>query len=278
MNNRVGVTVVCQVLTYPVVSETDMFHLQIGQPSGVCCFTRVVKRQLHFVALAVDHGRASNLGDADSNGQSEQRALMHPNLISYKETASREFPLILVVGREPNDSNFVSQKLGTYDFAQHPRCGLWNTSYKVIADLSVGYELSCASLKKLCAERQSSPIVIADALPIGLPDKARNKAGARKAIIPAAIEQHVAGVFSHRPIIERVGLALLSGHHLSGFDYASSLYQRELEKREIPFVRVNFLTMTQNRKIKEQIEASEGALDIVRRILGHFVAQKNGAP
>jgi hypothetical protein len=99
----------------------------------------------------------------------------HPAIAVYGDTAERSFPLLMVVGREPNSvNNGPSKGVATYCFDRDdgPRCAFWNTSYGIAAR-SVG--LSTRELKARCRSERASPIIYADALPITIRNQTRNK-------------------------------------------------------------------------------------------------------
>ena len=57
----------------------------------------------------------------------------YPIILYFDETATASFPLILVIGREPNSDQAIENTIGQYDFCNAPRCAFWNTSYGMLA-------------------------------------------------------------------------------------------------------------------------------------------------
>ncbi|MBB4039945.1 hypothetical protein GGR34_001592 [Microvirga flocculans] len=177
--------------------------------------------------------------------------LLHPSFLYYGETVARSFPLILVIGREPQVDKPVSPGAGTYDFRGSPRCGFWNSAAGLAARYSGVPGMTTAAIKRVFHAAQAAPLVFADALPIGLSDKIppRDKARLRRAVPKAAIDRHLAHVLcledrpdaQVRSLMDRVEFVILSGHAAPGFEYASGMLVRHLEGLGVPFVRTAFL-------------------------------------
>ncbi|NCC36255.1 MAG: hypothetical protein EOM24_30230, partial [Chloroflexia bacterium] len=123
----------------------------------------------------------------------------HPTLSVFGTTVLSTFPLILVVGREPNNNLPIAPGIGPYDFRLAPRCGFWNISYSAVART---LDMSTRQLKALCVERCGSPIVYADALPISLPDHVTNKDKYRRKVIEdrPRLEAHIRAIFGHHEL------------------------------------------------------------------------------
>jgi len=98
--------------------------------------------------------------------------MSHPLFQTYANTLQQTFPLVLIIGREPNTDLEISGEHGLYNFDDHPRCAFWNVAYSVVAETQ---GLSAAQLKQQCRHRRSSPLVFADALPIGIKYAVRRK-------------------------------------------------------------------------------------------------------
>jgi hypothetical protein len=202
------------------------------------------------------------------------RNYAHPNLLTYRKTKDGDFPLVLVIGREPNSDLPVSEECGDYDFSKSPMCGLWNMAYRLLALSSGDPGLGIRELKTLCIQKNASPIIIADALPITLKDKAAGKRAKRKAIEPSAIERHVKAVFAHDEVMKRVRIAFLSGHVLGPpFEYASSLYKVHLTERNIPFVETSFFSLYFSPRILREVARKPRAQEVLKSILDEFRTQ-----
>mgnify|MGYP001088093246 CR=1 FL=1 len=160
----------------------------------------------------------------------------HACLISYAETADRSFPLILVVGREPNEDLPPSEATGPYDFRTSKNCAFWNVAYSLLGSVGTPPR-STAQMK---------------ALPLTLRHAAKNKAAQRLAISDAAIERHVAAVFSHRELIDRVRVIILSGLGPS-FERSVAVYRRLAEARSVALAELPFFYPTNMPAIRERL-------------------------
>ena len=175
----------------------------------------------------------------------------HACLISYAETADRSFPLILVVGREPNEDLPPSEATGPYDFRTSKNCAFWNVAYSLLGSVGTPPR-STAQMKAQAEAAAASPILFADALPLTLRHAAKNKAAQRLAISDAAIERHVAAVFSHRELIDRVRVIILSGLGPS-FERSVAVYRRLAEARSVALAELPFFYPTNMPAIRERL-------------------------
>ncbi|WP_262030462.1 hypothetical protein [Microvirga sp. Mcv34] len=176
---------------------------------------------------------------------------LHPSFLYYGETTAKPFPLILVIGREPQVDKAVTPGAGPYDFRGSPRCAFWNSAAGLAARYSGVPGMTTAAIKREFQAARAAPLVFADALPIGLSDKTppRDKARLRRAVPKAAIDRHLAYVLclddrpdpQVRSLLNRVEFVILSGHAAPGFEYSSGVLVRHLEGLRIPFVRTAFL-------------------------------------
>lgn len=205
-------------------------------------------------------------------GRANDHPKTHPALAYYGEnTLSHEFPLILVVGREPQaDEEMLQGTVGSYDFAAHPRCAFWNVAYRMIARSTGQPEFGTAAFKRECVQRKASPIVFADALPIGLSNRndARAKHLLRATVLEAAVDRHVAGVCA-LDIMKRAQLVILAGHQPPHFRYATAVYRRHLRAAGKPFIETAFFYPTNCRKIETQIGQANGWATL-RTLLAKF--------
>ncbi|WP_201834919.1 hypothetical protein [Microvirga zambiensis] len=193
----------------------------------------------------------------------------HPALIFYGSTRDprHRFPLILVVGREPNHSAPVEMVAGPYDFdgltpadrKAARNCGFWHMAYRITGRMhDMGDPSRSASwLKDHCRQRRCSPIIIADAIPQG-----QLNAVADKGIVRQQMREHLAaharGIFELDPaVMKRVGLVLLSGLDGTVFEPSAQAIREEAEHRAIPCQAIRFLSPRNGRKFfKEDILAT----------------------
>jgi len=174
----------------------------------------------------------------------------HPIIAYYGETDAARYPLILVIGREPNANQVIANTVGQYDFRLAPLCGFWNTSYGMLARV-VG--LDVRGLKKLCVERRGSPLIYADSLPHCLPNTTANKRAYRDRVATEKVVTHIASIFSHRELVDRVGLVIMSGLRSSLFRPARLAIERECEFLTTPVIDLPFFFGTNTKKIQREL-------------------------
>lgn len=191
----------------------------------------------------------------------------HPNLVAYQKTATKDFPLMLVVGREPNESIPVSPTLGTYDFKAHPAAAFWNMAYRLLARSDQSPNFGTGELKQLCIQKQSSPIVFADALPITHP---YGSGVPKPEVGENAIKEHVNSVLGHNEVIGRVRIAFLSGHKREPYKTASELFKKRLDDMGIRWFDTSFFALHHSRLIEAEVEESQWAWSMLREILSEF--------
>lgn len=195
----------------------------------------------------------------------------HPALIGFDQTFERDFPLIMAVGREPSSDEEAVYGLGHYDFRSSPNCGFWNISYGMVA-AAVG--LKTYDLKRLCVAQRSSPLIYADASPITIKNAVADKATLRAAVPDEAVAGHVAHIFSHEAVIQRVGVVLLSGLKAPGFRRSVAYFQAACDARGIPCVEVPFFYGTNAPKIRDAIDQATSVR--IQTIMRSF--QEAGSP
>lgn len=164
----------------------------------------------------------------------------HGNLLVYKRTRDFTYPLILVIGREPNTERKVENFVENYDFDLARRCGFWNSSYSLVARKTHFKIARC--LKEACREKESSPIIYADALPNGIPHNSQSKGDRRRETLPEDISRHVANIFSHRKIIDRVSLVFLSGLDAPEFRVAVNAINSRIQDIQVAAITLKFFT------------------------------------
>lgn len=163
----------------------------------------------------------------------------HPALLTFGQTCTQDFPLIMIVGREPNSPEGVVYGHGGYDFASRKKrqCGFWSISYGIAA-ATVG--LSTAAFKELCVNRDASPLVYTDALPITILNEVKDKRPFRLAVSDEAVREHIEHVFSHEHIVSRVRLVIISGLRDPSFARSVAWYRAACDVRGLPVVEVPF--------------------------------------
>ncbi len=181
----------------------------------------------------------------------------HPILCLFGKSAHAAFPLILVIGREPNGVLTVSNVVGTYDFRRAPRCAFWNTAYGVAARI---LGTTTLALKQRCVEQDGSPIVFADALPQSIPNGTWAKHLERAAMPTADILLHVEHLFSHQALIGRVRLVIASGLQGDVFAPALRIIERQCAERQLPLAQTAFFYGTNMPTILKQLSDEQKQL------------------
>ena len=187
--------------------------------------------------------------------------LGHPILCLFGHSATAAFPLILVIGREPNGPYPVTNHVGGYDFRHAPRCAFWNTAYGVAARL-LGTNTS--ELKRRAVLQNGSPIVFADALPQSIPARVGPKLLRRAALPEADVLRHVDNLFSHEAVIGRVRLVIASGLQAGVFAPALRGIERHCEERGLPLAQIAFCFGPNLAKIMDQL--SEEQKQLIRSV------------
>lgn len=190
----------------------------------------------------------------------------HPLIQSYANTLAHTFPLILVIGREPNTDLPITTDHGHYDFRAYPNCGFWNIAYSTVART---VQLTTGQFKQRCQDDNGAPIIFADALPIGLKQAVGNKQVYRAALSPEAITQHIARLFAYQPLISRVRLVMTAGLYRPTFDVAITQIEAQCQERAIAYRHLPFFFGTNSPKIQAVLTDSDRAA--IRQIIAQFL-------
>ena len=143
-----------------------------------------------------------------------------------------EFPLILVIGREANDSMEVAKGIGYFEFNQITQ--FWNRSMKAIERTSnIAY-----NLRNRCIQVNNCPVIYADASPISRLNGTYRKG---RTIDENLVGSHIQNLLEN-PLIDRIKLVLISGKNGRLPDY-KDLYdgiEQGFAKLKIPVLNVPF--------------------------------------
>jgi hypothetical protein len=180
----------------------------------------------------------------------------HPLISVYGRTPAGNFPLILVVGREPNDTIDMGGDVGPYDFDRHPRTGFWNIAYKLVGEVD---GVSVKMLKRDCRERGSSVLTFADVSSTPIPSKLP-KAKIRK-LVSANYSDHLQQILSNT-ILDRVELVILSGISDSSYDNQRNFFIKGLMERKKRSVELPFFYGTNYPKIKAKFSEENLAVRV----------------
>ena len=155
-------------------------------------------------------------------------------------------PLILVVGREPNNEGSFVKSTGTYNFDDAPKCAFWNESYAVVGKIC---GMSGQALKQICRDRNTSPIAFTDISPVLIRNCDPEKKRKRKEITHEQIDAHIQDLVSLNDELGRTAVVLLTGHRYGSlskqaretFGYGATQLELALKFRNIPHISVPFM-------------------------------------
>ncbi len=117
--------------------------------------------------------------------------------------------------------------------------------------------LRTKKLKQLCIQRRGSPIIYADSLPHSIPNHVTSKHTYRGQISEADAEAHITRVFSHRQLIDRVQLVIMSGLHQDVFNHARDAIADACTVKAIPVIHLPFFYGTNTPRIQAQLTAGD---------------------
>ncbi|HSH79123.1 MAG TPA: hypothetical protein VLA19_11405 [Herpetosiphonaceae bacterium] len=197
----------------------------------------------------------------------------HPILSVFGETEQRDYPLLLIVGREPNGNTPMTNEVGPYDFRIHSRCGFWNTSYAMVAR-AVG--LKTFQFKRRCVSLGGSPIVYTDALPQCVPNAVADKWSSRASITTDVIHQHIDNTFSHTRLLSRVKLVILSGLDHPVFEMSCRLIEQRCRELELRCIRLPFFHGMHSRTIHGALK--EVDRELIRNVVNDFFDTARARP
>lgn len=185
----------------------------------------------------------------------------HALITLFNESLNKKINLILVIGREPNNTNKFNDKVGKYSFEDANNSAFWNISYKKIGEL---IPLDVKNFKERCKKRQTSPIAYTNSLPRMIEDKNKNKSKERNKISEEELNEHIENIFSKEVIKERVKLIILSGLNKKGIlEEARDKIKLKAQKLDIPLSEVPYFHGVNSKKINFNLKEEE----LIKRIL-----------
>lgn len=193
----------------------------------------------------------------------------HPALLSYKETINENFPMILIIGREPNKQTKSDNTVGVFDFDSFKNCGFWNSSFNLLATYN---SKDTYQIKKIFRQYNSSPIIFGDASPKGIPNEIKNKSALRKKLTNEDFDHQLEVIFDNKKILSRVRLILLSGLHESAFSYFNNQITIKAKELNIPTKQISFLYGSNLPIIKTELTEKE--VNIFKSVFEDFVTSK----
>lgn len=174
----------------------------------------------------------------------------HPLIILYEETGRENFPLVLFVGREPNNNAPYDDYVGPYDFYETPHCGFWNVAYKIVAE---SQNMTVGELKELCFNNRSSILAFTNITPIPILHRVKSKDTIRKEISREESREHIEKIFSKDIIIKRVELIVLSGLDRKEFSEPLEFFVKMCEFHKKHFIQLPFFFPLNYPQIREKI-------------------------
>jgi len=199
------------------------------------------------------------------------------NFLVFGETEKETHPLIVIVGREPNNNMDRSISIGTYaDQALEgegkwpSRVQFWNNSYGLIGRYA---GLSAASMKHEGVSRKSSPIAFTDASPISLDGSVTpyQKRKIREEISQEVLDSHIDDVFSHTEMWQRTRLVIIAGVKGCGLDKAVEPLESACERFNIPSCHVHSLSSMRHTQDSRVEQLSEHA-SVIESVLEEYLS------
>lgn len=157
----------------------------------------------------------------------------HNILLYYRNTLKTSSPLVLIVGREPNNTVPFDNKLGKYDLAKRKGGWYWKRTHKYLGNIA-----GIRDFRKACIKDGYSPIIYADISPMPLKHHKKGKKRLRRSITEEAFKAHIDRIFSHKKLMNRVKLIILGIGDRKEFSEAATYFKRKTKKRiiETPFL------------------------------------------
>jgi hypothetical protein len=122
----------------------------------------------------------------------------HPMIYLLGDTEQHSFPLILTIGREPNQDLELDNSIGYLNTAEFSaqRGGVFVTAYTQIAKQFIGDNTLVSRFKGHCLAANASPILFANAYPKAIKNDLVNKAQLRAKLTAEEIRQHISNLFN----------------------------------------------------------------------------------
>lgn len=165
----------------------------------------------------------------------------HPLMYVLGDTQNIDFPLILTIGREPNEDEALDNSIGVINNEEFKSMsgGVWVTAYTQIAKISLGRNATARQLKDICFEKNISPIIFTNAFPMAIPNSINNKVELRNKLIDK-IPAHIISIFD-KQLIDRVQLVIHHGSNdTTSSKNAAELIMEECAKRNILYYKSPF--------------------------------------
>lgn len=204
---------------------------------------------------------------------SAKQRMPHPLMYVLGITQQYNFPLILIIGREPNYDGPLDNSIGIIDNQQFKSMpgGAWVTAYTQIAKQYYGASGTSKKLKDACIKRNASPIVFSNAFPMGILNHIKEKASIRRKTA-SLIPSHVAKLFNS-PLSGRFKLVIQHGTDESEASiHATEQIKNECMERNIPYFSTPFFYNGNSANIQKELG---GASPDIKSILAVFFNEPN---
>lgn len=198
----------------------------------------------------------------------------------YQDTLDQIYPVVLIFGREGNNSGDMNDVIGRYDFSLSPNSAFWNRAYGFVARVC---GLSTAAiLKKQCDARRGSPIAFANCSPFLISNSISKKNSLRSGQ-ESQLEAHIQRVFqlSDRELTGRLKAVVLSaGTDFALYDTALRLISAQTRARQLPLIDAPYFG---SRQPNEVLDSQVGSRHqhLLAALVGDFLDiehPKPGAP
>jgi hypothetical protein len=197
---------------------------------------------------------------------SKNKAMTHPLILAFGSTYEKDFPLILIVGREPNNETVSDKSFGYYDFRMFPRCAFWNLSFKLFGSFN---GLTTTEIKQEFVSRNTSPIIFTDASSKGVLNKVTSKHKVRNSLTEEDFNNQVDSIFANEKLAIRIKLIILSGLSSNIYQDFKVRLNHEALKRQIPTKEILFLFGTNYPKIEKEL--SDNEIDLMKSVFENYM-------
>ena len=184
--------------------------------------------------------------------------MTHPLMyVLGSKTESATFPLVMIIGREPNCDAPLDDSIGRMcpKELRSMRSGVW-----VVAHSQIGRQLAppCAGaqLKRRLIDADASPLVFTNLYPRGLSAGTGGKQAKRDAISTADIDAHMQRILSS-PLMKRVKLVInYSSCASANTSSALQTLQNHCEDNGIGYCKTPFFFFTNAKMIEHELRVN----------------------
>jgi hypothetical protein len=177
------------------------------------------------------------------------------------KTETATFPLIMIIGREPNCDAPLDDSIGQMFPAELRimRGGVW-----VVAHSQIGRQLlpSCTGgqLKRLLIDADVSPLVFTNLYPIGLSVATGSKQAKRDAIPSAIIDDHMQRILKH-PLMSRVKLVINHSNCVSANTLSAlQALQDYCAANGVAYCETPFFFFTNSKRIESELRVKASSV------------------